>query len=568
MSHLMAIAVGPVQDFIAAARRTRDLWFGSYLLSEISRSVAASVEANGGKLIFPALIDTANVANVILAELPSGEPNAVGAKAKQAAEECWHGFAIHSRKEAGNAINDEVWKHQISDVIEFYAAWVSYLDSANYAEDRKRLMRLLNGRKNCRDFSEQLFSDVGVPKSSLDGQRASVLVQPKFRGERDKLRKSWPSSLRLSVGEELDVVGVTKRLGKRKDTNHPTYPSVARVAAETWLSGQEKQGELETLRLACEKLISKGLNTVREENYQYFPYEGTVVFKDRLTDLQNELNLQDADFADVKAALKDLRPEPNPYLAILVADGDKMGATISALSSPAAHRAFSQDLAGFAVEAERVVTSHNGVLVYAGGDDVLAFLPVDKCLSCARSLHSDFGKRLNAYGISTLSVGIGIGHFMDNLEDLLDYGRAAEKAAKTPDRNGLAVHLHKRGGAPIRVRANWNQHLDQRLIRFASLMNACVIPSKLPYELRAMSKLYENWPENADAAIQQDLCRLIAKKSSRSSESVRQALAEDLKEMNATKLLTFSHELLVARQIAFAMQQAEGHFERVTEVTS
>ena len=82
MSHLMAIAVGPVQDFIAAARRTRDLWFGSYLLSEISRSVAASVEANGGKLIFPALIDTANVANVILAELPSGEPNAVAANAK------------------------------------------------------------------------------------------------------------------------------------------------------------------------------------------------------------------------------------------------------------------------------------------------------------------------------------------------------------------------------------------------------------------------------------------------------------------------------------------------------
>ena len=43
---------------------------------------------------------------------------------------------------------------------------------------------------------------------------------------------------------------------------------------------------------------------------------------------------------------------------------------------------------------------------------------------------------------------------MENLEDLLDYGRAAEKAAKEPDRDGLAVHLHKRGGAPIRVRGS------------------------------------------------------------------------------------------------------------------
>jgi hypothetical protein len=33
MSYLLAISVGPVQEFIVAARRTRDLWFGSYLLS-------------------------------------------------------------------------------------------------------------------------------------------------------------------------------------------------------------------------------------------------------------------------------------------------------------------------------------------------------------------------------------------------------------------------------------------------------------------------------------------------------------------------------------------------------
>ena len=36
--HLLAIALGPVQEFISAARRTRDLWFGSYLLSEISKA--------------------------------------------------------------------------------------------------------------------------------------------------------------------------------------------------------------------------------------------------------------------------------------------------------------------------------------------------------------------------------------------------------------------------------------------------------------------------------------------------------------------------------------------------
>ena len=86
MSHLLVISVGPVQEFIAAARRTRDLWFGSRLLSEISRAVAKSVESQGGKLIFPASLDAENVANVILAELPAGEPKDIAAKAKNAAE--------------------------------------------------------------------------------------------------------------------------------------------------------------------------------------------------------------------------------------------------------------------------------------------------------------------------------------------------------------------------------------------------------------------------------------------------------------------------------------------------
>jgi CRISPR-associated protein Cmr2 len=47
-SHLLIIAIGPVQDFIAAARKIRDLWFGSYLLSELSKHVARTVVDQGG----------------------------------------------------------------------------------------------------------------------------------------------------------------------------------------------------------------------------------------------------------------------------------------------------------------------------------------------------------------------------------------------------------------------------------------------------------------------------------------------------------------------------------------
>ena len=52
---LLLITIGPVQEFIASARRTRDLWFGSWLLSELSREAALylSDAKVGGRLIFP-----------------------------------------------------------------------------------------------------------------------------------------------------------------------------------------------------------------------------------------------------------------------------------------------------------------------------------------------------------------------------------------------------------------------------------------------------------------------------------------------------------------------------------
>lgn len=564
MSHLLAIAVGPVQEFIAAARRTRDLWFGSYLLSEISRAVAKSVEAHGGKLIFPASSDAENVANVILAELPSGDPKAVADKAKLAAKDCWLKFAVDAWNQAHGVIRKEIWDEQKDDVIEFYAAWVK--QSGNYSEDRKKLMRLLAGRKTLRNFREQRFNDAGIPKSSLDGQRPSVFVQPQSRSQRDELRATWPKLLRLASGEELDVVGVTKRLGKKRGESHPTYSSVARVAAETWLQGVRNKAAFEALKTACEAV--RGLNKVAEQNYQYFPFEGTVIYKDRHTDLQKELGLDATDLKPVASALKKLGGEPNPYLAVLVADGDSMGKRLSQIESAPLHREFSAKLATFAAQAKKIVESENhcGVLIYAGGDDVIAFLPVHTALLCARSLRADFH---NTSGM-TLSVGIAIGHFMENLEDLLDYGRTAEKAAKKPDRDGLAVHLHKRGGAPIGVRARWSDNPDHRLERFANLMNEGIIPTKLPYELRAMAKLYESpsWAENADAAIQQDLYRLIAKKTSRGSATVRQALSEFIREMNSGKLMTLAIELLVARQIATALRQAAGRSVAAEEVTS
>lgn len=58
MTYLLRIHIVPVQEFITAARRSRDLWFGSWLLSELSKAAAAGIvdtqPAGLDCLVFPA----------------------------------------------------------------------------------------------------------------------------------------------------------------------------------------------------------------------------------------------------------------------------------------------------------------------------------------------------------------------------------------------------------------------------------------------------------------------------------------------------------------------------------
>ncbi|MER3442122.1 MAG: type III-B CRISPR-associated protein Cas10/Cmr2 [Gemmataceae bacterium] len=561
MGHLLAISIGPVQEFIRAARRTRDLWFGSYLLSEISRAVARAIEENGGRLIFPPDARAENVANVIIAELPQGDPEEIVGKAKTAGRQRWSEFATEAFRLAQEVIRHDVWDSQVNDVLEFYSAWVT--QTGNYREDRVRLDRLLAGRKNCRDFLPARGWP-GVPKSSLDGLRETVLKDP--------AAERWPNwvphVLRLRTAEQLDVVGVVKRIAGERQS----YPSVSRVAADPWIRGHK--GKLREVISACEELAQRRLlvklDTEAYAQFADFPYEGTAVYRDRYHEFVEETGSAEDVLARLRKAMERFA-EPQPYVAVLVADGDRIGAVIRELDTPDKNRAFSKTLASFAGQAKEIVRKHQGVLVYAGGDDVLAFLPLDTCLACARQLHDTFATTLADYrsteGPPTLSVGIGIGHMLENLEDLLDYARQAERDAKQPDRDGLAVHLYKRGGSRVAVRSRWEHCPDKAVLRYAELMNLQGIPSKLPYDLHELVDLYRAFDDrHVSRALQLDVMRIVRAKQPRAGtrylpeiETVVQNIerpCDPERKGFPRDLEQFTEALLIARHMAVALRQA------------
>lgn len=615
-SYLYVLSIGPVQDFIAAARRTRDLWFGSHLLSEISKAAAKEIAKSGGLLIFPNLkegnkdldpsdsLDALNVSNIILAEIPDGiDPASIDKNAQMAAKKEWKRSAGKGRALARKAIRHDIWKDQIDDVIEFNSAWVFPKDKENYRETRKRLMRLLAGRKSIRDF-KPAKGRFGIPKSSLDGARESALI------ESEALPKWLALRMRLSNGEQLCTVGLTKRLGGGR----VPFPSVIRVAADPWIRSirNDRRNDanqiLDDIRDLCKvscKLqgrsecdyqpldrncrLCKGENSFSSGTgkrlYQDFPFDGQIFYPSRLDRAKKDLRDISIDTSEDNPYKNDMEKlnqieekvqrlqkkdkggfgfgEPNPYLAILVADGDHMGKALSTIESAEEHRKFSSNLSNFSSDARKIVEGNYGCTVFSGGDDVLAFLPVDTCLKAARDLHDRFGalqfgdKNENRTPL-TLSVGIAIVHSMEPLEDILVFGRGAEKAAKNPDRNGLAVHLHTRsGGEPILIREQWKElgenGLDERLKSWAKMHLNDKLPDKAAYDLRQLAEEYRGWAEISHDFLEKDVRRLLKRK--RAGRGTKDISDLDLKELmkdvkSHEDLIRRAKELVLARSIA------------------
>lgn len=487
--YLLAISIGPVQDFISTARRSRDLWFGSWLLSEISKSAALYLFKNHGELIFPSPEEPAtalesnsefSVVNKLLAridvtdisqycELMQGSMSTRLNEIKNAA----FGNLKRLKIDGRDAI---YWKHaddQLNDLIEFY--WAACpLEADNYERTRKQTDALLAARKVTRNFEAVGWGD-HVPKSSLDGLRESVIDEVVFdpldnRGLSPEQKAQVLKRLRTQYGvrgkERLCGVGLLKRHGKptKKNSGIDNFYSTSHLAALPLL-----QRLKDTQKANNYVDILKGLLDIDDHEvkaylghvpknatlrqHPFFSnsdgsrfYDGHLLFKERLREFFPEKAKRESAEAALSTFLQqafgtaeDPNPSPHPYYAILHADGDHMGQVIDAQSTRGyiQHQKLSGALSKFSGQVKTIVEVHHyGSSIYSGGDDVLALLPLHEVVQCARSLAAAFEKELGEFAgadgkTPTLSIGIAIGHHLDPLQDTLNLAREAERIAKS-----------------------------------------------------------------------------------------------------------------------------------------
>src|SRR5579875_906188 len=133
VNYLLYVSIGPVQPFIASARRTRDLWFGSYLLSELSRTVAHTLMKHGGQLIFPApsterdLAEIYSVANKVVAmiDTPQDDLPSLGQELRTAVDSLLEQKleSILNEQEIKKRVNVAMAYQQVKDFVELM--WVA-----------------------------------------------------------------------------------------------------------------------------------------------------------------------------------------------------------------------------------------------------------------------------------------------------------------------------------------------------------------------------------------------------------------------------------------------------------
>ena len=468
--YLFLFTIGPVQSFIAQARKTRDLYAGSQIISELTDAAMAGVseQNDANSFVYP---DKASGSkpNRFLAKVNTDDIQAFGVTIETVVRTKWAQLATKSFHLAGLSKNlpildkafiadlskrsclkliarqSTIAARQISEFPDIYWAAIEY-DGTEYASKLRKLKQLLVGVKNVRTFC-QLDEVKGSRKCALDGQRTALFYRPVIDANGKEREPNFLSCEKQRVkkwidpGEALSAVSLVKRYCQK---DHEGFPATAEIAL---------------MNLIDEKKWKKSYEKYfdGEIDYQLF-------YKENLT--EKNLQKQDikkktkGDLDEIIKAFGELTGEnPTKYYALLLFDGDDFGKlwSVERLREGGSLEDFERKLAerlhNYAEKARGCLDRPKGKSIYAGGDDFLGFVNLNSLFDVMRELRVTFDEfvseplkeHLNEGQAITFTAGVAIAHYKTPLGEVLKKARTVEKKAKDvpgKDAYGIAVMKH------------------------------------------------------------------------------------------------------------------------------
>lgn len=499
--------LGPVQGFVAQARRTRDFWAGSFILSWLSAVAMRAVKKQDGKneIVFPepdkefiAALEgggkgpkQGNVPNRFKAEVKEGfRPELVEDSVRAAwcalAEAVWKGDL---EKLSPGKVTRDIWDRQIEH---FWEITWALTDDPN---DSSIIDRMKNWRTHLPP------DEPGVKCMMMDGwQELSGIAAP----DAEALKAFWGKKVRdngnngmktdLRETEHLCAVAFVKRRFARhferfeatmpdgltlKGWDLPSgVPSVHYMAAAPWLTKLLKatadeglSKEMREFHDAARALTGdygewdSNIRCVREADgsRKWKALDGTVFF-DAMLENKNLWAEKEQDAKALLGKLKALRKQADidpvsPFYAVLLMDGDELGVHMSDRDK---QKDITLGLAQFTTKVPDIVQENNGFLIYAGGDDVLALLPLEDALKCAAALRAHY---LGCFDLTKIPTSLSgaieyahikmpLGKVLHDAHDLLN-----NLAKDGRGRDAIACRVWKPGGLAVEWAMPWEYAL-------------------------------------------------------------------------------------------------------------
>lgn len=505
MTMRLDVSVGPVQGFVAQSRRTRDLWGSSYLLSFLSAHAMAGARAAGGRIVQPLVEDDplcrwisgrgdkdpprlGSVPNHFVVKTDEDVRKVAGTARralvdawKRVCDAVWKRF-VEPSCPAG-AETDRIWDRQVRGFWE--VVWTAGGSPAGGG--------LLARRKHWRSHRPPdepgdkctVMHDLQELSGHVRGRRGGRQRQDDFWGG---MRKRL-GALEIRDNERLCAIALVKRvfpkvadeaLGWPVDGAH--WPSTVYVGAVPWIRDVAAIAPMQAREYA---------EAVRRSTSPGVLAERRTPFKNLQDPAAGDLPALDANFFH-RASLKDERlcplaggapgdartdldralkqvycakdatgrsPGPPPtFYALLLADGDRLGKLVGRLGGEPVGRA----LAAFTRAVPDVVRDHDGVAVYAGGDDVLAMLSAPRAIACASALsdcyRTAFADQRKESG-ATLSAAVVFAPVRHPLGAVIaEARRLLDDVAKDANgRDSLAAAVLKNSGTHCRWVTTWTR---------------------------------------------------------------------------------------------------------------
>ena len=273
-----------------------------------------------------------------------------------------------------------------------------------------------------------------------------------------------------------------------------------------------------------------------------------------------------------------------PYFGIIFSDGDNIGKILGGDReilqeckgfSLEFHKKFSEKLSEYATSVAKELEESPPVenpgfikVIYAGGDDIFAFVQPNEVIRTLKTSSERYREKLKCLlkeEKATTSAGVVIGHSKVSLKYLLTKTYEGESEAKNSfGRNAFVVKVISRSGEETTFGSKYRYEGFERPLQLLEKLSkhyaSGKISSKLPYALRELADRYFSAGENPNVENDVEEIEKLLETEREKFNLAKVLLKRELK--RKVNLQDSEKEKLIEEVEAFFKSQFEEHTEK------